>query len=68
MIKRVHGIVHGKTIQIEEDIGFSDGRKANPVIEAYQSSPEKRIEELLRCAGALAVEWTDDDKIFDEIY
>jgi len=69
MIRRVHGIVHEKTFEIEEDLGLSAGDKVSIVIEGHQSSQDKRGEGLRRCAGALADNWTEeDDKILDEIY
>ncbi len=69
MIRRVHGIVHGKTIEIEEDLGLSDGDKVSIVVEGHQSSQGKWGEGLRRCAGAVADDWTEqDDKILDEIY
>ena len=69
MIRRVHGIVHGKTIEIEEELGLPDGDKVSIVIEISQSSLDKWGEGLKRCAGALVDEWTEkDDKILDDIY
>ncbi len=69
MIRRVHGIVHGKTIEIEEELGLSDGDKVSIVIEGPQSSQDKWGEGLRRCAGALADDWTEeDDKILEDIY
>ena len=69
MIRRVHSIVHGKTIEIEEELGLPDGDKVSIVIENSQSIRDKWGEGLQRCAGALADEWTEeDDKILDDIY
>ena len=69
MIRRVHGIVHGKTIEIEEELGLPDGDKVSIVIEISQSSLDKWGEGLQRCAGALVDEWTEeDDKILHNIY
>ena len=69
MIRRVHGIVHGKTIEIEEELGLPDGDKVSIVIENSQSSLDKWGEGLKRCAGALVDECTEeDDKILDDIY
>ena len=69
MIRRVHGIVHGKTIEIEEELGLSDSDKVSIVIEGPQSSQDKWGEGLRRCAGALADDWTEeDDKILENIY
>ena len=61
MIRRVQGVVHGKMIEIEEDLGLSDGDKVQMIIERADAAPPKWGEGLRRCAGALADDWTDDD-------
>jgi hypothetical protein len=69
MIRRVHGTVYGKTIEIDEDLGLSDGDKVSITIESSQSIQDKWGEGLRRCAGALADDWTEEDaKILKEIY
>lgn len=69
VIRRVHGIVHGKMIEIEEELGLPDGDRVSIVIESPQSSQDTWGEGLRRCAGALVDDWTEgDDKILDEIY
>ena len=60
MIRRVHGIVHGKTIEIEEELGLPDGDKVSIVIENSQSNLDKWGEGLKRCAGALRQKLIDN--------
>jgi len=69
MNRRVHGIVHGKTIEIEEGFGLSEGVGFSIVIEDPQSTLNRWGEGLRRCAGALVDDWTEaDDRILDEIH
>jgi len=63
MIRRVLGVVHGKTIEVEEDLGLSDGDKVQMTIERPDVAKPKWGEGLRRCAGALADDWTDDDDL-----
>ena len=68
MTKRVHGVVHGKTIELTEELGVADGQQVEldvrlvPVARQWGDG-------LRRCAGALAGEWTEeDDRILAEIH
>ncbi len=63
MIQRVQGVVYGKTIEVQEDLGLSDGDKVQITIESPAAVPPKWGEGLRRCAGALADDWTDDDDV-----
>ena len=68
MGRTLHGIVHGKMIELTEDLGLAEGEEVEVSV---QTVPTKRIwgEGLRRCAGALANEWTEeDDRILQEIY
>jgi hypothetical protein len=65
-MRTVHGVVHGKTIELDEDLGVEEGQ----VVEAQvKIVPAKRKwgEGILRTAGALAndPEW---DEIMKEVY
>lgn len=68
MIKTIHGKVHGKTIQLDEDLGVADGQDVEVQVKIIP--PTKQWGEgLRRCAGALANDWTEeDDRILNEIY
>jgi len=64
----VNGVVHGKTIELDEDPGVAEGQQVQITIKTV---PAKRPwgEGLRRCAGALANDWTDeDDRILEEIH
>ncbi len=68
MIQTAYGIVHGRIIQFDKDLGVADGQKVEVTI---KSIPAKEAwgEGLKRCAGALASEWSEeDDRILEEIY
>jgi hypothetical protein len=68
MVKTVQGIVHGKTIELVQDLGMVEGQLVEVVVRTI-SSKEPWGEGLRRCAGALANEWSDeDDRILEEIH
>lgn len=66
MTKVIHGKVHGRTIELTDDLGFADGQAVEVQVKARAAC---RIwgEGLRRCAGALAddPEW---DAIMDEVH
>jgi hypothetical protein len=66
MVKVIHGKIHGKTIELDEDLGLAEGQEVEVQVKALPA-PEKWGEGLRRSAGALA----DDpywDGIMEEIY
>lgn len=68
MTKILHGKVHGRTIELEEDPGVADGESVDVQL-TVSSGAHNWGEGLRRCAGALAGEWTEqDDRILEEIH
>jgi hypothetical protein len=68
MTKTLHGKVHGKTIELDEDPGVAEGQEVEVQMKAVPARMQWG-EGLRRCAGALAHEWTeDDDRILEEIH
>jgi hypothetical protein len=68
MLRQVHGVIHGRTIELTEDPGVADGQQVEITIKTV-SNPRPWGEGLRRCAGAFAAEWTEeDDRILDEIH
>ncbi len=66
MTKTIHGKVHGKTIELDEDLGMTEGQDVEVQVRVVQSN-RKWGEGILRSAGALA----DDpywDAIMEEIH
>ena len=66
MTKTLHGVIHGKTIELSDDPGLADGEAVKIVMQSIKPSLEKTGAGLRRCEGALA----DDpywDGIMDEI-
>ena len=66
MTKTIHGKVHGKTIELDEDLGVADGQEVKVQIKVIPPT-RKWGEGILRTAGALA----DDpywDAIMEEIH
>lgn len=66
MNKTIHGIVHGKTIELDEELGVADGQEVEVSVKIVQANG-KWGEGILRSAGALANddEW---DAIMKELY
>lgn len=61
MTKIVHGIVHGKIIELEEDLGLTEGQKIEVLVKVVK--PQRMGGEgIRRTAGALA-----DDPHWDAI-
>jgi hypothetical protein len=68
MTKTIHGRVHGKTIELDEELGVADGQEVEIQVKIIPAAKQWG-EGLRRCAGALAEEWTEeDDRILEEIY
>ncbi|MHB1560951.1 MAG: hypothetical protein ACYC61_26145, partial [Isosphaeraceae bacterium] len=68
MNRTTHGVIHGRTIELAEDPGITEGQEVEITIRLIP--PARRWGDgLRRCAGALAGEWTaDDDRILEEIH
>jgi hypothetical protein len=66
LTKAIHGKVHGKTIELDEDLGVAEGQEVELQVKIVQP-PKKWGEGILRTAGALADEphW---DAIMEEIH
>ncbi len=66
MTRAVHGKIHGKTIELDEDPGLAEGQDVEIILKAAR--PQRAWGEgILRTAGALV----DDphwDGIMEEIY
>lgn len=67
MIKTLHGRIHGRTIQLDEDPGVADGQEVEIQVKVMPRSPRKSGEGLVRTEGALAddEEW---DAIMEEVH
>ena len=67
MTKTIHGKIHGKTIELDEDLGVAEGQEVEVQIKVISKPRTKTGEGFLRTEGALADddEWDD---IMEEIY
>jgi hypothetical protein len=64
MTQVLHGVVHGKTIELTQETGVPDGQEVEVVIRPITALPgsEPWGEGLRRCAGALAgISGLDED-------
>lgn len=63
----MHGIIHGKTIELSSDPGLAEGVEVEVILRPIQQITAWG-EGLRRCAGALADTWTtEDDEILAEL-
>jgi hypothetical protein len=67
MTKTIHGKVHGKTIELDEDLGVADGQDVEVQVKVITNVARTPGEGFLRTEGALADdnEW---DSIMEEIH
>jgi hypothetical protein len=67
MTKTLHGKVHGKIIELDEDPGVAEGQEVEVQMKVVPQATPKTGEGFLRTEGALAddEEW---DAIMDEIH
>jgi hypothetical protein len=76
MTKTLYGKVHGKTIELDEDLGVAEGQEVE--VQVRVISPKKRLPgpppgwepgSKRTAAGLLADSWTEeDDRILEEIH
>lgn len=62
MIRSIDGVIHGRTIELSEDLGLGEGQHVRVIVESVQQAPPWG-EGIRRSAGAMA----DCDK-FDEVF
>jgi hypothetical protein len=68
MTRTIRGRIHGKMIELDEDLGAAEGQEVEVQV-TFTPFAKKWGEGLRRCAGALADEWSEqDDRILNEIY
>jgi hypothetical protein len=68
MTRTLRGVIHGRTVELTEDLGVPDGQQVEITIKTV-ASPKPWGEGLRRCAGAFAADWTEeDDRILEEIH
>lgn len=67
MMKTIHGKVHGRTIEINEDLGLSEGQEVEVHLRVLPKTSRQPGEGFLRTEGALADD-TEWDAIMEEIH
>lgn len=66
MMRTIHGTVHGRTIELDEDLGVAEGQEVEVQIKLV-SPARKWGDGILRTAGALADD-TEWDAIMEEVH
>ena len=67
MTRSIHGRVHGKTIELDEDPGVAEGQEVEVQVTVISRTPRQPGEGFLRTEGALADD-TEWDDIMEEVY
>ena len=67
MTKTIHGKVHGKTIELDEDLGVADGQEVEVQVKVIANTVRTPGDGFLLTEGALADD-TEWDAIMEEIY
>jgi hypothetical protein len=67
MTKTMHGIVHGRSIELDEDLGVADGQEVEVQVRVIPKTSRKPGEGFLRTEGALADD-TEWDTIMQQVH
>lgn len=75
MTKTVHGVVHGKTIELDEELGVAEGQSVEVQVRVLAGKkqlpgppPAWQPGGTTTAAGMMSNCWThEDDQIFEEI-
>src|SRR5437867_10319562 len=68
MTKTIHGRAHGKTIELDEDLGVPDGQEVHVTVEPFPSPEAGQLppgECIRRAFGAWAEDAEDLDKFLE---
>jgi hypothetical protein len=65
MVKLMHGVAHGKTIELAEDLGVADGQEVEVLVKVVQPTPQWG-EGILRSAGGWA-NYPEMDAVMEQI-
>jgi hypothetical protein len=67
MTKTIHGKIHGRTIELDEDLGVAEGQEVEVQVRLISKIARTPGEGFLRTEGALADD-TEWDSIMEEIH
>ena len=65
MIKPVHGRIHGKTIELDEDLGIADGQEVEVTV--TPARPQRPWGEGIKRSAGAAVNDPDFEGVFEQI-
>jgi len=69
MNKTTNGTIHGRTIELAEDLGLKEGQEVRVRVTSLPPAAGPATEGFRRSAGVLAKKWTEeDDRILEEIH
>ena len=65
MVKQVQGVIHGKTIELDQDLGMADGQRVN--VEVQVDSPACPWGEGIRRSAGIAADVRGFDEAFEQV-
>jgi hypothetical protein len=71
MIKTIHGRIHGKTIELDEDLGVAEGQEVEVQVTIVQNNPHCAQDGgpgrpvFGRCRGMMTIVSEDDEHLKD---
>lgn len=69
MTKTVQGVIHGKTIELAEDLGVPAGQSVEVSITVVTPATHQPGDGIRRWAATVRENWTDDDdRILETLY
>ncbi len=65
MSKTAHGRIHGRTIELDEDLGIADGEEVTVIVQP--AKPQRAWGEGIRRSAGIAANEPEFDEIFEQI-
>ncbi len=65
MTKAIHGRIHGKTIELDEDLGIADGQEVEVIVKPVK--PKRPWGEGIKRSAGIAADDPEFDEVFEQI-
>lgn len=65
MTKTIHGKIHGKSIELDEDVGLADGEEVEVIVKPAKA--KRSWGEGIKRSAGIAVDEPEFDEVFERI-